>query len=202
MGGFGSGRWNGFDGKTLAEQCLNIDVRQLSRSRCLEPGQKYYWKWQNGCYIVFETKPGAIELSYTISRNGQQAETVFTKVPLSWSSCNYGGKRPWFVCPGKGCGKRVAKLFLTGKYFFCRHCHDLAYSSQRECKEFRLQNRAQRIYRRLGVDNCNDLLLATKPKGMHRKTYEKLVNEAQELESKSLYAMYEKLNKMYKFISK
>lgn len=200
MGGFGSGRWNGFDSKTLAEQCLDIDVRQLSRSRRLAPGQKYYWKWQNGCYIVIETKPGAIELSYTISRNGQQAETVYLEVPLSWSSCNYGGKRSWFICPGKGCGKRVAKLYLTDKYFFCRHCHDLAYSSQRECKEFRLQNRAQRIYQRLGVDAHDALFPAAKPKGMHQITYEKLVDEAQELELKSLYAISEKLNKMYNSI--
>jgi hypothetical protein len=62
MGGSGSGNWYRFDSKTIVEHCLFVDVRQLSRSGCLEPGQRYYWKWQNGCNIVIETKPEAIEL--------------------------------------------------------------------------------------------------------------------------------------------
>jgi hypothetical protein len=52
-----------------------------------------------------------------------------------------------------------------------------------------LQDKALRIYRRLGVETCNDLFTASKPKGMHRKTYEKLVDEAQSLEEESLYAI-------------
>jgi hypothetical protein len=197
MGGSGSGNWYRFDSKTLAEHCLSIDVRQLSRKRCLEPGQRYSWRWQNGSDIVIETKPEAIELFYGISRNEQPREDVHILVPLSWSSCNYGRERPWLICPGKGCGRRVAKLYLADKYFLCRHCHDLAYSSQRQAKEFRLLDKAQKICRRLGVTNCNDLFTASKPKGMHWRTYEKLVDEAQELEQESLYSISQKLNNMY-----
>jgi hypothetical protein len=200
MGGSGSGNWYRFDSKTLAEHCLNIDVRHLNRKGSLAPGKRYYWKWQDGNNIVIETLPEAIELFYGISRNEQPREDVHTKVPLSWSSCNYGGKRPWFICPGKGCGRRVVKLYLAGNYFLCRHCHDLVYSSQRERKEFRLLNKAQKIYRRLGVNNCDDLLIACKPKGMHQSTYWKLVEEAQELELESLYAISRRLNNMYNFI--
>lgn len=196
MGGFGSGSWSRFDSKTLAEDCLSIDVRQLNRKGCLEPGQRLSWKWQNGGNITIATKPGAIELFYGISRNGQPREDVHIEVPLSWSSCNYGRERPWFICPGKGCGRRVAKLYLAGKYFLCRHCHDLAYSSQREGKEFRSLNKARKIYRSLGVNNCNDLFITSKPKGMHWKTYEKLVDEAQSLELESLYAIRQKLINM------
>lgn len=196
MGGFGSGSWSRFDSKTLAEDCLNIDVRQLNRKGCLEPGQRLSWKWQNGSNITIATEPGAIELFYGISRNGLPREDVHTEIPLSWSSCNYGRERPWFICPGKGCGRRVAKLYLAGKYFLCRHCHELAYSSQREGKEFRSLNKARKIYRRLGVNNCNDLFITSKPKGMHWRTYQKLVDEAQSLELESLSAIHQKLVNM------
>src|SRR5262249_18413085 len=33
---------------------------------------------------------------------------------------------------GVGCGRRVRKLYLSGKYFGCRHCHNLTYRSQQE----------------------------------------------------------------------
>ena len=202
MGGSGSGNRYRFDSKTMAEHCCSIDVRQLNRWGYLKPWLRYPLKWNNESNIVIETKPGAIELFYGISRNEQPREDVHIEVSLSWSSCNYGRERPWFVCPGKGCGKRVAKLYLAGKYFLCRHCHDLAYSSQRQAKEFRLLDKAQKICRRLGVTNCDDLFGAPKPKGMHRRTYEKLVDGAQELEQESLYAVSQKLNNMHNSILK
>jgi len=201
MGGSGSGNWYRFASKTVAEQCCSIDVRQLSRWGYLKPWLKYPLKWNNGSNIVIETKPGAIELFYGISRNEQPREDVHITVPLSWSSCNYGKKRPWFICPGKGCGRRVAKLYLVGKYFLCRHCHNLTYSSQRQAKAFRLLDKAQKICRRLGANNCNDLFGTPKPKGMHWRTYEKLVDEAQEVELESLHAISQKLNIIHDSIS-
>jgi hypothetical protein len=134
MGGYGSGRRYGYC-KPLVEDCMSIDVRQLSRSGCLGPWRRYSFKWQNGCDIEIETKPDAVKLFYNVSSNGQQQENVYLKVPLYWTPCNYGGKRPWFSCPG--CGRRVAKLYLESRYFLCRHCSNLAYSSQREDKQMR-----------------------------------------------------------------
>ena len=190
MGGPGSGNWFGSNSKTLVESCLSIDVSQLNRMGYLDSWQRYSWKWQDGSNIVIETKPGVIELFYGISSNGHQHEDVHIEVPLSWSSCNYGGKRPWFICPGKGCGKRVAKLYRDGKYFLCRHCHDLAYSSQRECKEFRLLNRVQKICQRLGYNNYDDICFEPepKPKGMHQATYDELIERAQDLECEATRA--------------
>jgi hypothetical protein len=160
----------------------------MSRKGCLEPWQSYSWKWENGCNLDVETTPDAIELFYTISRNSLPGEKVHIKIALSRTACNYGGECLWFRCPSRGCGRRVARLYLAGKYFLCRHCHDLAYSSQREGKEFRLMNKARKIYRRLGVNSYNDLFLEPKPKGMHLTTYEQLVNRAQEFESEALRA--------------
>lgn len=193
MGGLGSGNWCRFDSKTLAEHYLFIDVRQLSRSGCLVPGKRFDWQWRDGCNILIEIERDSIDLLYAISHDSQR-EDVHINVLLSWSSCNYGGKRPWFICPGKGCGRRVAKLYLGRKYFLCRHCHELAYSSQREGKEFRMMNRAQKICQRLGANNCDDLFNVPRPKGMHRRTYETLCDKAEELDFESLLTIFAKFN--------
>lgn len=52
--------------------------------------------------------------------------------PLVWTSCNFGGSRPWFVCPG--CGRRAAILYEDHQQDrpLCRLCLDLAYPSQNE----------------------------------------------------------------------
>jgi hypothetical protein len=121
MGGSGSGNWYRFNSKTLVESCLNIDIRKLNRKGRLEPRQRYSWKWQDGNYITIETKPEAIELDYTISYDGESKKINY-EIPLSWTSCNYGGKRPWFICPGEGCGRRVAMLYSRHGYFLCRNC--------------------------------------------------------------------------------
>jgi len=135
MGGYGSGRRHGYFNKPLVEDCLSIDVRILSRSGCLGTWQKYSLVWQNGCDILIETAPEAVKLFYNLSLNGQPQENVYIKVPLSWTPCNYGGKRPWFSCPD--CGRRVAKLYVESLFFLCRHCNNLAYSSQREDRQMR-----------------------------------------------------------------
>lgn len=194
MGGLGSGNRYRVSSKALAEECCSIDVRQLHQWGYPDPWQRISLKWNNGSSIGIKTKPGAIELFYTVSSNEQQGEDVRIEVLLAWTPCNYGGKRPWFICPGKGCGKRVAKLYLDSKYFLCRHCHDLAYSSQRRSRSSRLLDKAQKIYRKLGADICDDLSATPKPKGMHWRTYERLVGEAQEAELESLYAISLKLN--------
>jgi hypothetical protein len=190
MGGRGSGNRQRFDSKTLAEDCLKIDIRHLSKEGCLKPGQRYL-KWQNGCSIAIKTERDAFVLQYAVTHD-TQLETVDIKIPLSWTSCTYGGKRPWFICPGEGCGRRVAKLYLKDRYFRCRHCHDLAYSSQREGKEKRLMYRSQRICRRLGANSCFDLCLKPKPKGMHQSTYDELSLKAKELDRESLIAAAKK----------
>jgi hypothetical protein len=55
-------------------------------------------------------------------------------IRLTSTPCNYGGRRFWFVCPlavdGKLCGRRVAVLYLAGKWFGCRSCYELAYKAQ------------------------------------------------------------------------
>jgi hypothetical protein len=105
---------------------------------------------------------------------GDDWEDVKETVALEWTPCNFGGERPWFICPGADCGRRVALLYGPGKYFLCRHCYVLRYESQREDKTNRALRRAQKIRKRLeGSANMMEPF-PERPKGMHWSTYERL----------------------------
>src|SRR5215211_7505330 len=77
-----------------------------------------------------DDRPEQVTLLYRHrSRLGGEWEDVQEPVPLTWTACNFGGERPWFMCPGAGCDQRVAVLYGPGRYFLCRHCYDLVYES-------------------------------------------------------------------------
>ena len=100
---------------------------------------------------IGEGKPERVVLTYRHRRGpGGEGEDVREPVPLTWTGCNFGGERPWFVRPGAGHGRRVALLYGPGRYFLCRHCYDLTYESQRENAMYRALHKAQAIRERLG----------------------------------------------------
>jgi hypothetical protein len=97
-------------------------------------------------------------------------------MPLTWTRCHFGGARPWLRCSGcpdgRGCGRRVAKLYLAiASVFACRRCHGLGYRSQLESPEHRAITKAQKLRVRLG--GSGNLLdpFPGRPPRMHRRTY-------------------------------
>jgi hypothetical protein len=60
------------------------------------------------------------------SRSPQSEEwkSVEQRVPLVWTRCHLGGKRPRFICAGRSgglrCGRRVAMLYGGDPDFACR----------------------------------------------------------------------------------
>jgi hypothetical protein len=159
MGGEGSGNWYRFNKKTTIDECQRIDVRYLHREGLLKPGRWFSLRWSRAGretgsirgVVSRDDRPEQIILLYR-HRSGASGEweDVQEPVPLSWTACNFGGERPWFVCPGAGCGRRVAILYGPGRYFLCRHCYDLRYENQREDKMHRALRRAQKIREGLG----------------------------------------------------
>jgi hypothetical protein len=125
-------------------------------------------------------------------------EDVQQPVSLEWSACNFGGGRPWFVCPGAGCGRRVAILYGQGRYFLCRHCYDLVYECQRENEMTRALRRGQNIRERLGGSANMTKPFPEKPKGMHWETYERLWREHQEADTEQLAGLREWLDRLEK----
>jgi hypothetical protein len=146
MGGFGSGR-QGW--KATTSDMRTLDIRKLQRDGLLTPGQ---------AFVVL------------------QVGGVWQSVKCTWTPCNFGGRRAWFVCPAMGCGRRVAILY-GGSIFACRHCYRLAYPSQRETDVDRAMRRADAIRRRLGWEPGILNGDGGKPKGMHWRTFERMKAE-------------------------
>ena len=113
---------------------------------------------------------------------GGEWEDVAETVRIVRVPCRFGGSRPYFICPGVvngiSCGRRVAKLHGPGRYFLCRHCYRLAHASQSEGAWDRTLRRANKIRQRLGGDPGMAAPFPSKPKGMWRRTYERLREQA------------------------
>jgi hypothetical protein len=181
MGGIGSGHWYRWNRKITTGESKDIDIRVLHRSGRLSPDSRRVYSWncdgEPAGSIGFRVENCRIVLDYRYRENDGEWEDVELSVLLSYTSCNYGGKRPWFLCPISGCGRRVAVLYNEGKYFVCRHCGDLAYASQQERFYLRMERKRQKIIKRLG-GNPYDGLYPKKPKHMQWRTYNRLIEEA------------------------
>lgn len=193
----GSGSWYRWNRKDTVESCQNLDINRWHREGLLSPGQSFGWSWKDDQgnekgSISVRVLSDAVELFYIINPKSESPEEIHYQVPLTRTSCNYGGGRPWFVCPGTGCGRRVVKLYLGSKYFLCRNCHNLAYESQRENRSDRLFYKAQKIKKRLGGKPGLGYPFPKRPKGMHQQTYRRLQWEVEELEHASMLVMAER----------
>ena len=140
MGSYGSGRWGYHSKKDTVEECRSLDIAEFRRKGFLRPGQVFNgqctWRDYAGsetASIGYTTTGDAMRLDYTIRWRDREPEAINYEVPVVWTSCHFGGERPWFICPERRCGRRVAKLYLPpggAKYYLCRHCHDLSYESR------------------------------------------------------------------------
>ena len=174
MGGFGSGRHGG---KSTTGDMHVLDIRKIARAGRLTPGQSFGWQWTcNGekiASINMRTDTDRVTLDYRARDRGGEWQTMNYPVRLSWTPCTYGGQRAWWLCPAVGCERRVAVLY-GGKVYACRHCHQLAYKTQREQSHDRAGSKANKLRDRLqweaGILNGNGI----KPKGMHWATFARL----------------------------
>jgi hypothetical protein len=207
LGGVGSGNWYRFDKKTTTGECHSVDVRYLQRENLLRGGHSFSLRWSRadretgsiGGVVEGRETPERVILLYRHRSGPSRAwEDVREPVPVSWTACNFGGQRSWFVCPGAGCGRRVAVLYGPGRYFLCRHCYDLVYESQRENQMLRALRRAQAIRERLGGSANMTKPFPEKPKRMHYDTYMRLFWEHHEAEMEQLVGMWEWLDKLEK----
>ena len=188
MGGYGSGRrWSGC--KSTTSECRQIDVRRWQRQGKLAAGQWLTCTWSRNSEVTGNisatVEMDRVILSYRHCRGDDNWQQHKYPVLLDWTSCHYGGQRAWFLCPARGCGRRVAILYLGGSVFACRHCYQLSYNSQRDPPYMRALSRAQAIREKLGGSGSMAEPFPWKPKGMHWTTYSRLALAAREAESRS-----------------
>jgi len=127
-------------------------------------------RWDSGTTIQVRTDPhpphSVITLEYSAKEEGGRSWRVDDRVYVTWTPLHFGGRRPWFYCPG--CQRRVGILYLRGRYFRCRHCQRLRYRCKSEAPYDRALRKVRKIERRLGEPTW------LKPKGMHQTTFDRL----------------------------
>lgn len=185
MGGMGSGSWNA---RPSTRSALRLDIRAIHREGYLEPGTRATYTWGKGdrsssiAFVVTgDDHADALHLLYT-----SKGVEVEQRIPLEWTPCNFGGERPWALCPR--CSRRIAVLWSRGR-FYCRKCHGLAYQSTREDRADRAARKARALRRRLGASNDLTEPIPWKPNGMHWRTYWQLREEIQEAEAEVLQGL-------------
>ena len=181
MGGLGSGRPCTSRFGTV-EGCPALDVNWLNRRHRLQPGWSGSLSWTfNGekiGAIRLRANADRLTLSYRISADGGEWESLTESVLIVRVPCRYGGARPYFICPGNACGRRVVKLYLAHCHFRCRDCAQLAYACQRESAFDRKLRRANKARERLSRGADSDDICLPRPKGMWKRTYERLYRRA------------------------
>lgn len=119
-----------------------------------------------------------------------RGKTYSYSIRLDKTACHFGHYRHWWLCPS--CSKRVAVLYCAGTYV-CRHCLSVPYGSQLQQPIDRLFSRADTIRQRLGWQSGIAHGNGTKPKGMHSKTFDRLVNEHERVTAKIWQQTLDKL---------
>jgi hypothetical protein len=168
---YGAGRpgW-----KRKAETSKALDIRHIARKGPLRPGA-FSWSWTythsgesaGSISVRVADDPERVILSYTWTPYGHDPQAIQCSLWIYRTPCNYGGSRPWFICPQ--CQRRCAVVYLgaRGGRYACRHCSRVAYYSQSEDLIGRVWRKQRKLESKL-IDGWE------KPKGMHWKTCERL----------------------------
>ena len=180
MGGFRSGRPSG---KNSTFDYAQLDVRRLQRQGLLTPGLSSILQWNEedgeGASIDVHAETEKLKLSFTqFEKGAPESKIQGYVIQIVRTKCHYGGARAWFLCPAGGCGRRVAILY-GDRFFACRHCYQLTYESQTGSAQGRSLFRAAGIRRRLGGSGDMRVPFPPRPKGMHRRTYDRLRSKGQ-----------------------
>ena len=124
-----------------------------------------------------------VRLTYSIGGEAEP-QRVDDHVSLQRRPCRFGGARAFFCCPR--CGSFVLSLYLGGGRFTCRACGRLTYASRRERARDRHLRAANKLRSRLGGEAGAVGDLPPRPKGMWRRTYDRLSAEIERRENVAL----------------
>lgn len=200
MGGYGSGRY-GYSTTAKLDEGLKLDVNKLKRD-----GMLVFDSWHSGSLRWTRVSTGEETSSIGFEMNtlnsddmwlrvhythtpyyADESEDMDYKIKLTTTQPNYGGKRFWFVCPMTH--NRAGVLYLPpgSKYFASRYAYNLKYQSQSRGPHDRAIDRMWKLKNRLGGEDY-----WRRPKGMHRKTHERLMEEIWDAEqvADGFLAMY------------
>jgi hypothetical protein len=115
------------------------------------------------------------------------SDRVERRARVEWQPWRFGSRRPWVCC--QWCGRRCLRLFLATEELvgslICHSCAGVRYRSQDLTSMDRLFGRRDSILNKLGVEAPGGELVVRiprRPKGMHYRTYDRLIDELFEIE--------------------
>lgn len=193
MGGLGSGRPARTRPLATTEQYPRLDIRWLKRHHALD---RILRSEEPHRLPIAVAATGAVCITVQVLGDGYHLQVEVVRldelgfpghpaidvISLDETPCPYGGWRRWFSCPG--CLKRCAVLYWCRGRFKCATCHALTHASTRETAAQRATRRAAKLQARLGPGrDVLDLFdPGTRPRGMHRSTYRRLVADLERCE--------------------
>lgn len=127
-----------------ADEVRSIDLADLSRWGYLKQWQKTRStvSWQNARKsAVIEIHMGKFD-AHMMLEYEYYGELLRYRVNMTHTPCQYGARRWWFRCPL--CASRVRILYGPDRYFGCRKCYHLWYTSQRNDRLFGLWDRLKK----------------------------------------------------------
>jgi hypothetical protein len=200
MGGPGSGNrlWRRTR-PDLVEDAFALDLSALIRARRIVPGTVAVGQWEvrmparNHCMNIrynadlADLAAASLVLEFSSTRTERRQ-----RINLAVTEPHLGGIRLWFLCPITGQRARVLYLPDGQREFASREAHKLSYRSQGESHLLRSINQAQNVRARLGGELSIHSLFPSRPRGMHRRTYERLREEGLEIEKLALQRLHRK----------
>lgn len=165
MGGSGSGRWQ--QGRALTTERMRLDIRDMQApARAM---RLVNWHWSDGTTASVLFCKGLAFLEVRMPG----LATVQTQVELDATLLHFGGHRFWWRCPC--CRARVGLLYWQRGRWQCRTCAELVHKSTRQSGLFRAYGKVNKVRRTLGWGGGMLSPVGTRRKGMHRKTYSRLM---------------------------
>jgi hypothetical protein len=181
----------------LVDKCEDyraVYLAALRRKGFLKPGYSGRITWSRGgsvtAWIEYRVESLGLRLIYRTRPPGGEWRDVDELFPFVYSATNFSGQRKWVQC--LSCRGRCRVLY-GGAHFRCRRCHGLRYESQYEPPWLRGTTRAQKIRERYGGSGSLDEPFPEKPKGMHWRTYDRLVAQDERLTAIWTRGMSERL---------
>jgi hypothetical protein len=164
------------DAKLTVETALALDIRALAHAGNLGNSLSVFaTTWTHG---LSESSVGVTVLNgrrALVSYRDARGEVTTEHIVFQWTTCNFGGTRPWWTCPQ--CDRRCAIVYARGAWpFMCRLCANLTYETAQSDASTRAICKSNRRRARLGWELTEPF--PPKPKGMHWRTFERLFAES------------------------
>jgi hypothetical protein len=153
----------------------SLDVRELKRFGLLQDDRMML---QNG--FRWPALRRIVSSRYWLELEFAGRDTM-QRVRVSWTRCHLGGWRPWMHCPY--CEKRVAKLLMGMGSYCCRACIGKPlYACQAKSTHGRRHFEICKIRLQLNGMASPIEPFPDRPRGMHRKKYERMKARVLKLE--------------------